>query len=224
MTAWGGIRRAAGSLATARAVICATAAVDLLATFLTAVIPEFSSAVPGVLICTAWWLSPLGYYWFRVRTVVGAWLLGIAYIAASAFISLVLVALADTDAGLVALVALLFAPVAFWAGMLVGVDIDRFLAKWALLRRQRHQSDDLGLDAVEVLSGGSTSSAFIPWWQWTLPTGAVFVLIGLRWKHLPLFLVGIIWSVAGAALAAMTNRRARGAPGRPTWTGVPDGQ
>jgi hypothetical protein len=194
--------RARRSLTAARAIVSGTAAVAMLAVQLTVRGKTISVANFGVaVITTAWWLAPLLYYWFRVATAAGAWLLGSAFIAASAWL---LVSMYSSDSSTAAL-GFLALPTLLWAGMLMGVDVDRVLARWGLLRHQ------LGAGPGEWLSSaGSRLGRRVPaWWQWMLPTGAVLLFVSFFWWNIYGILTAVLWSAIGAAVAIIMRRKSQ---------------
>src|SRR5580658_1203377 len=73
----------------------------------------------------AWWLGPLAYYDWRVRTVIGAALIGAALIMAGA----VLLTHIYRAQGSTAAVGLIVAPLLIWVPLVLGVELDRALAR-----------------------------------------------------------------------------------------------
>jgi hypothetical protein len=193
--------RARSSL-TARAIVSGTAAVAMLAVQLTVRGKTISAVNFGVaVIATAWWLAPLLYYWFRVATAAGAWLLGSAFIGASAWL---LVSMYSSDSSTAAL-GFLALPTLLWVGMLMGIDVDRVFARWGLLRHQ------LGAGPGERLSSaGIRLGRRVPaWWQWTLPTGVVLLFVSFFWWNAYGILTAVVWSAIGAAVAIIMRRKSQ---------------
>jgi hypothetical protein len=143
-------------------------------------------------VAAAWWLSPLVYYWYRVRTVAGAWVLGAGYIGVSAWFMLSIY----RSRGSMAALGFLFTPTLLWAGMLMAVDVERALAGWAWLRRQLR-----GSGGRQDEAGVRVRRAASVWWQWMLPTGVVLACLGLLWWNVYVVLAAVSWGVAGAVVA-----------------------
>jgi hypothetical protein len=163
----------------------------------------------AALVAAAWWLSPLAYYWYRVRTVTGAWVLGAGYIAASAYM---LFWIYGSD-GSTAALGFLFAPILLWTGILMAVDVDRAVARWASLRRHPRSVGAKGKDEGVVRIGRAPSRAASAWWQWMVPTGAALAFVGALWWNVYAVVAAVIWSGAGALAAVMTERQGHAASG-----------
>lgn len=73
----------------------------------------------------AWWLSPLAYFDWRVRTVVGAALIGAALILAGA----ALLRQTYRSQGSTAAIGLIVAPVLIWVPLVLLVELDRVVAR-----------------------------------------------------------------------------------------------
>ena len=189
------------SLAAARAIVSGAAGVALLSVFL---------AVHGKMVAPAnfyfgvvfavWWFSPLVYYWTRVATLIGAWLLGLAYIGVSAWLLMWIYRSESSTAAL----GFLFLPPFLWAGMLMGVDIDRAAARW-LLRGQRSGRAGSNLVTSHVRMDVRDAS----WWEWTLPTGAVLVCLSFFWWSVPWAMLAAVWNMASILAAITRHRRKR---------------
>jgi hypothetical protein len=189
------------SLTTPRAIIAVVASAGLVYVLLTVrgntVGPAHYAAADAA--AAAWWLSPLAYYWYRVSTVAGAWVLGAGYIGASAWFLLSIY----RSNGSTAALGYLFVPTLLWAGMLVAVDLERALGRWALLRRR------LPGGGGNQGSGVRTGGAAPVWWQWLWPTGTVLALSGLLWWNLYVALAAVLWSVTGAVVAKAARRQSQ---------------
>lgn len=72
-----------------------------------------------------WWLGPLAYYDWRVRTVIGAALIGTAAIMAGA----ALLTHIYRAQGSTAAVGLVIAPLLIWVPLVLLVELDRALAR-----------------------------------------------------------------------------------------------
>lgn len=186
--------RSSRSLTAARTIILAAAAATLVSVSLTVRGKTIGlSDVYAAGVTAPWWLSPLLYYWFRVATAIGAWLLGLAYIGISAWFQVWIYASESSTAAL----GFLALPTLLWAGMLMGVDVDRALARWPHQRHQCGNQGGNGLGAPRIRRGRRAPA----WWQWMLPTGITLGLVSLYWWNVYLALTAIIWSGIGAVIA-----------------------
>jgi hypothetical protein len=113
------------SMTGVRGTVCAVAAVALIAVLLTArgksVDARNALAIPLAL----WWLSPLAYYWWRVTTVSGAWIVGAGFIGAGAWFLISIY----RDEGSTAAVSFLFVPLLLWPGMVIVVEAERAMTR-----------------------------------------------------------------------------------------------
>jgi hypothetical protein len=180
------------SLTTPRAITSVVAGVTLMSVLLTVRGTSVDARSAAAVVAAAWWLSPLVYYWSRVTTVTGAWVLGVGYIGASALFVLSIY----RSRGSTAALGFLFVPTLLWAGMLMAVDVERALARWVWLRRQLRSGG-----GTQDGAGARAGRAASVWWQWTLPTGAVLAFLGLLWWNVYVAVAAVTWSVAGAVVA-----------------------
>jgi hypothetical protein len=181
-----------------RVVISVVAGVALMSVLLTVRGTDIDARNPAAVVVAAWWLSPLAYYWYRVTTVAGSWVLGAGYIGASAWLLLSIYRRESSTAAL----GFLFAPMLLWPGMLVAVDAERALGRYASLRRQR-LGGEMQPSAVRVC-------AIAPaWWQWLWPTGTALALVSFVLWNRYVALAAVIWSVAGAVVAKVERRQKR---------------
>lgn len=183
-------------MTSSRVVISVVAGVALMSVLLTVRGTDVDARNPAAVAAAAWWLSPLAYYWYRVTTVAGSWVLGAGYIGASAWLLLSIYRRESSTAAL----GFVFAPLLLWPGMLVAVDVERALGRCALLRRQR-----LG---GEMQQAGVRVCGVAPaWWQWLWPTGTALALVSFIWSNLYVALAAVIWSAAGAVIAKAGRRQ-----------------
>jgi hypothetical protein len=123
----------AGRSSTApRVVISIVAAVALISVLLTVRGTSIDARNPSAVVAAAWWLSPLAYYWYRVTTAPGAWLLGVGYLGASAWLLLSIYRAESSTAA----IGFLFVPLFLWPGMMFAVELERAVGRWLALRRQ----------------------------------------------------------------------------------------
>jgi len=89
--------------------------------------------------------------------------------------------------------------------MLMGVDVDRAVARGVLLRNQHGRWAGRRLSSPSSRRGGRGPA----WWQWMLPTGLVLLLVSVFWWNLYGVLTAVIWSAIGVVVAIGIRHKSR---------------